>query len=65
MNVITHLENSVKRMEEQCNPEEIKRNISSISSASQMENYLDQLVGQRKEINKTAIICEKLKASNK
>ena len=65
MNVITHLENAVRRMEEQCNPDEIKRTIRSIQNANQLDSYLDDLVRQRKEINKTAIVCEKLKAVSK
>ena len=52
-------------MEEQCNPDEIKRTIRSIQNANQLDSYLDDLVRQRKEINKTAIVCEKLKAVSK
>lgn len=62
MNVITHLENSAKRMEEECNPEEIKQRFSQLSSVSEADNYLNELVRQRAEINKATIICEKLKA---
>lgn len=49
-------------MEEECNPEEIKQRFSQLSSVSEADNYLNELVRQRAEINKATIICEKLKA---
>jgi hypothetical protein len=59
--VITHLEIQGKSMEGACNPDDIKKNISSMQTSSQVEEYLDELVRFRTEINKNAIICEKLK----
>ena len=58
------MENVIKRQETECNPEKIKQELQSVSSAAAAESYLDNLVKQRKSINKNAIICEKLKTGN-
>jgi len=62
--VITHLENTIKRQEEECNPDMIKSTFAGLSSASDADRYLNELVNTRKAINRNTIICEKLKSGN-
>lgn len=52
----------MKKQEEECNPKDIKDNFAKLSSVHAAEAFLDGLVQKRKEINKNAIICAKLKS---
>jgi len=61
LNVISHLENEIAILGDNCSKETVAENIKKASSISDADSYLSELVKMRTEINKKTILCEKLK----